>query len=126
MKSSTARLAFALAAALPFSATAGIWGGSKPPSDELLRKRAADAIGYEPDEITVSDVTKEDINVTFKARLADGTTYRCTTETFSRFVSIMSMGADQTSAECVKRPGSGKGPEARKSPLQKLRDEARR
>ena len=62
-----------LLAALPSLALAGFAGGSTPPPDDVLRKRAADAIGFEPEEITVTDVKKDDVSVSFKAQLADGT-----------------------------------------------------
>lgn len=107
-----------LALCLPGMAVAGILGGSKPPPDDVLQKRAADAIGFEPEEITISDVTKEDVNVSFKASLADGTIYRCTTASVSGFVRFATFGAGaQMSADCVKRPKSGKGPEAKENPL---------
>lgn len=114
----TLHWAVALAALLPFAASAGILGGSKPPSDDVLRKRAADAIGFDPEEIAISDVVKEDVTVRFKAQLADGTQYRCTTASFSGLVRIASFGGGgNVSADCVKRPGSGNGPEPRENPL---------
>lgn len=109
--------ALALAALLPVTASAGVFKASTPPEDKL-KVRAADAVGVEPEEITITDIEQDGGTTRFKAGLADGTSYRCTVESPSGFVKFGTWGqADTSDAMCTKRPGSGKGPEARQNPL---------
>lgn len=109
--------ALALATLLPLTASAGIFKASTP-SDDKLKVRAADAVGVEPDEVTITDVEQDGGTTRFKAALADGTSYRCTVESPNGFVKFGTWGqADTSDAMCTKRPGSGQGPEARPNPL---------
>ena len=108
----------ALATLLPLAASAGVFKADKP-SDEKLKVRAADAIGVDPDEISLDEVTQDGMTTRYKAKLADGTTYRCSVEGATGLMKFGSFGAaDDSAALCTKRPGSGKGPEVAKNPLQ--------
>ena len=113
----------ALAAFLPLAANAGIFKSSAP-SDDKLKVRAADAIGVDPDEITLDEVSQDGTTTRYKAKLADGTTYRCSVEAVTGLMRFGSMGAaDDSAAMCTKRPGSGKGPEATKNPFQQAAEQ---
>lgn len=112
-----------LVALLPLASHAGVFKPSTP-SDDKLKIRAADAIGVDPDEITLDEITQDGMTTRYKAKLADGTTYRCSVEAATGLMRFGSFGAaDDSAALCTKRPGSGKGPEVAKNPLQQAAEQ---
>lgn len=109
--------ALALTLALPFSAQAqGFLYGKKPVPTEKLLRYTADALGLDETDLKITDVEKEGAKTRYKTHLADGTEYRCYVEAVGGMARIMNGGSDLASdASCVKKVGSGKGPEPKKS-----------
>lgn len=107
----------ALAALLSFPAHAqGLMYGKKPVAAEKLLTYTADALGLDEGDIEIFDAEKDGANTRYKARLDDGTEYRCRVESLGGMARLMNGGAAHTSeAECTKKVGSGKGPEPRKT-----------
>lgn len=117
--------ALLLAATVPAFAQ-GFIHGSKPADEKKVLRNTAEALGLDEEDITLSDLEREGMMTRYRARLKDGTEYRCKIASAGGLTRIMSFGADYTtSAECVKRVGSGKGPEPAKSPAQKELDRRR-
>ncbi|GAB3384386.1 hypothetical protein [Lysobacter fragariae] len=104
-------LALAVALTLPFSASAVNLFGSKTADPEKLIRATADALGYDEEEIKVSDLEKDGSATRYKATLADGTQYRCYVADpgSGALGKIMSLGQDvMSSAQCTKRRSTDK------------------
>lgn len=107
----------ALAIALPLTANAGGLFGKKTAAPEKVLTATADALGYDEEDITISDMEKgEGAETRYKATLKDGSVYRCYIETSGGLVKVLSFGQGFTSdAQCVKKVGTGTDASPKKS-----------
>lgn len=101
----------ALALALPLAANAGGLYGKKVADPKKVLTATAIALGYDEEDITISDMEKgEGAETRYKATLKDGTLYRCYVETSGGLMKVMSFGQSfMTDPQCVKKKGTGNG-----------------